>query len=56
MFKMIQGKGSSASALLLTVGIMAAAYVGCFGIMELLRVSSQKRRSKLDDIDEESEG
>ena len=56
VFKMIQNNGISAYALLVTVGIMAAAYAGCFAILELFRASSQKRRSELDDIDEESEG
>ena len=56
VFRMIQGNGISEHALFLTVGIMAAAYAGCFAILEFFRASSQKRRSELDDIDEESEG
>ena len=56
VFRMIQSKGISANALLVTAGIMAAAYAGCFAILELFRAGSQKRRAELDDIDEESEG
>lgn len=55
VFKMIQNNGISANALLVTVGIMAAAYAGCFAILELFRASSQKRRSELDDIEESEE-
>ena len=54
VFKMIRGNGISQSALPVTVGIMAAAYAGCFIILELFRAVSRKRRSELDDIDDES--
>ena len=56
VFRMSQRNRVSANAMILTVGIMAAAYAGCFAILELLRASSQMRRSELDDIDDESEG
>ncbi len=55
VFRMIRGNGISASALFITVGVMAAAYVGCFAILEGFRAISQKRRDELDDIDEEGE-
>ncbi len=55
VFRMIQSNGVSANALFVTVGIMAAAYAGCFAILELFRASSQKRRSELDDIGESEE-
>ena len=54
VFKMIRGNGISTNALLVTVGIMAAAYAGCFAVLELFRAGSRKRRSELDDIDDES--
>ncbi len=56
VFRLIQGNGISANALFITVGIMAAAYLGCFAILEGFRAVSQKRRAELDDIDEGSEG
>jgi hypothetical protein len=55
IFRMIQINGVSANALFVTVGIMAAAYAGCFAILELFRASSQKPRSELDDIGESEE-
>lgn len=55
VFKMIRGNGFSANALLITVGIMAAAYAGCFALLELFRARFQKRRSELDDIGESEE-
>ncbi len=55
VFRMIQTNGVSANALFVTVGIMAAAYAGCFAILEIFRASSQKRRSELDDIGESEE-
>ena len=56
VFGMIQGSGISANTLFITAGVMAAAYAGCFAILEGFRVISQKRRAELDDVDEESEG
>ena len=55
VFRMIQRNGVSANALFVTVGIMAAAYAGCFAILEVFRASSQKRRNELDDIGESEE-
>jgi len=55
VFRMIQSNGVSVNALFVTVGIMAAAYAGCFAILELFRAISQKRRSELDDIGESEE-
>ena len=55
IFRMIQINGVSANALFVTVGIMAAAYAGCFAILEVFRASSQKRRNELDDIGESEE-
>ena len=52
---MIQRNGVSANALFVTVGIMAAAYAGCFAILEVFRAGSQKRRNELDDIGESEE-
>ena len=56
VFRMIRGSGISAGTLFITAGVMAAAYVGCFAILEGFRAVSQKRRDDLDDLDEESEG
>ena len=56
VYRMVHDSGISANALLATAGVMAAAYVGCLAILELFRAISQKRRSELDDIDDESEG
>ncbi len=55
VFKMIQRDGFSVNALLVTAGIMAAAWAGCFVLLELFRAISQKRRSELDDIEEKAE-
>ena len=55
VFRMIQGNGVSANALFVTAGVMAAAFAGCFVLLELFRAGSKKRRSELDDIEESEE-
>ena len=55
VFRMIRGNGVSANALFVTAGVMAAAFAGCFVLLELFRAGSQKRRSELDDIEESEE-
>ncbi len=55
VFKMIRGNGFSTNAIYVTVGIIAAAYAGCFAILELFRARYKKRRSELDDIEESEE-
>ena len=56
LIRLVQKNGFTAKALLSVAAIMVAAYAACFIILELFRVSYNKRRSELDDIDEESEG
>ncbi len=56
VIRLIQKNGITINALLIVTAIMIAAYAACFGILELFRASYDKRRSELDDIDEESEG
>ena len=55
VFRMLQSNRVTANALFVTFGIMAAAYAGCFAILELFRANYQKRRSELDNIGESEE-
>ena len=55
VFRMIQSNRVTANALFVTFGIMAAAYAGCFAILEVFRAGSQKRMNELDDIGESEE-
>ena len=56
VIRLAQKNGITAKALLIVAAIMIAAYAACFVILELFRASYNKRRSELDDTDEESEG
>ena len=56
VIRLIQKSGITINILLIVAAIMIGAYAACFGILELFRASYNKRRSELDDIDEESEG
>ena len=56
VIKMAQNNSFSTSNILLTVAIMAAAYVVCFAVLEVFRAMYKKRRAELDNIDETSEG
>jgi hypothetical protein len=56
VYKLIQRGWVQPKSLLIALGISAAVYVLCFGILEFFRAAYSKRRSALDDIpDEESE-
>jgi hypothetical protein len=52
IFKMIQSNKIETKSLLITAAIAVAVYVGCFVILEVLRLAYDKRRAALDDIDE----
>ena len=56
VIRLIQKSGITINIRLIVAAIMIGAYAACFGILELFRASYNKRRSELDDIDEESEG
>ena len=49
---MIQSNRIETRSLLITAAIAVAVYVGCFVILEVLRLAYDKRRAALDDIDE----
>ena len=56
VYKLIQRGEVQSKSLLIALGISAAVYALCFGILEFFRAAYNKRRSALDDIpDEESE-
>ena len=52
IFKMTQSNRIETRSLLITAAIAVAVYVGCFVILEVLRLAYDKRRAALDDIDE----
>ena len=52
IFKMTQSNRIETRSLLITAAIVVAVYVGCFVILEVLRLAYDKRRAALDDIDE----
>ena len=43
------------SSILIMVVLMVVVYIACFSILELFRMAYNKQRSKLDDINDESE-
>ena len=49
------GAKTDAGSLLTAIAISAATFLACFVVLELFRATYNKRRSELDDIDEESE-
>ena len=51
-FKMIQNNQLETNSMLLAAAFAIAAYIGCFVILEVYRTTYNKRRKKLDDIDE----
>ena len=51
-FKMIQNDKLETNSMLLAAAFAIAAYIGCFVILEVYRATYNKRRKKLDDIDE----
>ena len=51
-FKMIQNNQLETNSMLLAAAFTIAAYIGCFVILEVYRTTYNKRRKKLDDIDE----
>ena len=56
VIRFIQKNGITVKAILVVAAIMIAAYAACFVILEFFRASYNKRRSELDDIEEEREG
>ena len=52
VFKMIQNNKLEPSTILIAAAFMIASYIGCFVILEVYRATYNKRRKKLDDIDE----
>jgi len=51
-FKMIQNNQLETNSMLITAAFAITAYIGCFVILEVYRTTYNKRRKKLDDIDE----
>ena len=51
-FKMIQNNKLEPNSLLIAAVLMIASYIGCFVILEVYRSAYNKRRKKLEDIDE----
>ena len=53
--KLVKTGKTDAGSLLTAIAISAATFLACFVVLELFRATYNKRRSELDDIDEESE-
>ena len=51
-FKMIQNNQLETNSILIAAAFAIAAYIGCFVILEVYRTAYNKRRKKLDDMDE----
>lgn len=52
VLKIIQNDKADTKSILITIAISIVVYAGCFIILEVLRTVYNKRRTKLDDIDE----
>lgn len=52
VLKIIQNDKADTKSILITIAISIVVYAGCFIILEVLRTAYNKRRTKLDDIDE----
>lgn len=52
VLKIIQNDKADTKSILITIAISIVVYAGCFIILEVLRTAYNKRRTKLDNIDE----
>ena len=55
VIRLLKNGGIGGSALLVTAGVMAAAWTGCLLILEIFRAVYEKRRARLDDTDGEGD-